>query len=134
MKSQQVPDTSHPDFAAFWAGCREHRLLVPRCPNNHLSWPPRPVCPRCFEWNQGWTEVPGRGSLYSWTVIYRTRLQLYVPSLPYVVGMIEISAAPPLRIVGRCEIDPAAVRAGLDLVVAFHEVRPGVSVPFWRPA
>jgi uncharacterized OB-fold protein len=132
MKSQQVPDTSHPDFATFWEGCRERRLLVPGCKNGHLNWPPRPVCQKCYEWNETWAEVPGRGCLYSWTVIHRTRLQLHVPSLPYVVGVVELAGPHTLRMLGRCEIEPSAAKAGLNLIVDFHDARPGVSVPFWR--
>jgi uncharacterized protein len=134
MKSLPVPDTSHPDFAVFWAGCGERRLLVPRCGNGHLNWPPRPVCQQCFEWNEAWEQVPGRGSLYSWTVIHRARLQAQAPGLPYVVGIVELTGPHRLRMVGRCEIEPSAARPGLELTVDFHEVRPGVSVPFWRLA
>ena len=53
---------------------------------------------------------------------------------PYVVGVVELTGPHALRMVGRCEIEPSAAKTGLDVIVDFHEVRPGVSVPFWRLA
>ena len=57
-----MPDTSHPDFSRLLEGLQsERRLLVPSCRNGHLNRPPRPVCQTCYEWNETWAEVPGRG-------------------------------------------------------------------------
>jgi uncharacterized OB-fold protein len=134
VSSQAVPDTSHPDFAPFWQGCNEGRLLVPSCERGHLNWPPRPVCQVCYEWNRSWVEVSGHGSLFSWTVVHRTRLHPFASQVPYVVGVIALAAAGGLRMLGRCNIELAAAKVGLELVVDFEQIEPNVALPVWRRA
>lgn len=134
MTDRALPDVAHPDFAPFWSGCREARLLVPSCALGHLTWPPRPICQTCFEWNLSWTEVSGSGSLYSWTVVHRTRLAGYTGRTPYVVGMVSLNSAPSIRMLGRCDVAIDDLTVGLPLAVAFERVDAEVSLPYWRGA
>jgi uncharacterized protein len=132
MTTRVLPDAAHPDFAPFWQGCAERRLLMPRCGNGHVIWPPRPACPLCTELVADWAEVSGTGRLYSWTVVHRTRLRWYAERTPYVVGIVELDGSQPVRMVGRCELDPGSVRDGLELSVDFEEAGRQLTVPFWR--
>jgi uncharacterized OB-fold protein len=127
-----VPDLDHPDFAPFWRGCQQERLLVPRCGRGHLSWPPRPACPRCQDRSRDWTEVAGVGWLYSWTVVHRTPLAAFRPLIPYVTGVVELTAQPGLRFLGRCRCDPARLTIGTPLRVIFEHVTAELSLPIWR--
>jgi uncharacterized protein len=131
MSGRVLPDASHPDFAPFWRGCAERRLLMPRCADGHVIWPPRPACPRCGAAVAQWAEVAGTGRLYSWTVVHRTRLRWYAERTPYVVGIVELDGDQPVRMVGRCALDPDAVAEGLELVVDFEDAD-RLTMPFWR--
>jgi uncharacterized protein len=131
MTTRLLPDVAHPDFAPFWQGCAQRRLVMPRCGSGHVIWPPRPACPLCTELVAGWAEVPGTGRLYSWTVVHRTRLRWYAERTPYVVGIVELDPAQPVRMVGRCELDEPA--EGLELTVDFEDAGRQL-MPFWRPA
>ena len=132
MSGRVLPDVSHPDFAPFWQGCAEHRLLMPRCGEGHVVWPPRPACLRCTALVADWVEVAGTGRLYSWTVVHRTRLRWYAERTPYVVGIVELDGGErPVRMVGRCALDPADAVEGLELVVDFEDTD-RLSMPFWR--
>ena len=56
----------------FWAGLREHRLVLPHCPDCAAYWyPPAPRCPRCLGPAVSWRECPGRGTLWSWATARR---------------------------------------------------------------
>jgi uncharacterized OB-fold protein len=123
----------HPDFAPYWAGCVEERLLVPVCEDGHAFWPPRATCSRCFNPTVKWVETDGRGSLYSWTVVHRTRNRELAAMVPYVVGMITLAGTPGIRMVGRVDVDPGLLVDGLELDVVFSELRHGVRLPMWRP-
>lgn len=125
-----LPDVSHPDFAPFWQGCAEHRLVMPRCGNGHVVWPPRPACPLCTELVAGWAGVAGTGRLYSWTVVHRTRLRWYADRTPYVVGIVELDHTQPIRMVGRCEIEQPV--DGMELIVDFEDAGRQLNLPFWR--
>jgi len=127
-----VPDLADPDFAPFWQGCRQERLLVRRCGRGHLSWPPRPACPRCQDLSQDWQQVDGAGWLYSWTVVHRTPLPAFQPLTPYVVGVVELTAHPGLRFLGRCQCDPRQLRIGTPLRVTFEHVTAEFSLPLWQ--
>jgi uncharacterized OB-fold protein len=64
--------------------------------------------------------------------VHRTRLRWYAERTPYVVGIVELDSAQPVRMVGRCEIeDPAD---GLELAVDFEDAGRQLSLPFWRLA
>ncbi len=134
MTTRFLPDPSHPDFAPFWRGCAEGQLMMPLCGNGHIIWPPRPACPACGEFSAQWVEVPGTGRLYSWTVVHRTRLHWYADRTPYVVGIVSLDHEQPLRMVGRCDVNPDTVFEGMELVVAFEEAGRQLSVPVWQAA
>lgn len=134
MSTRFLPDAGHPDFAPFWHGCAAGRLLMPRCGSGHLIWPPRPACPTCGELSEDWVQVPGTGRLYSWTVIHRTRLHWYADRIPYVVGIVTLDHEQPVRMVGRCDVDPGVVVDGMRLVVAFEDAGRQLTVPVWHAA
>jgi uncharacterized OB-fold protein len=127
-----APDLDDPDFAPFWAGCRDERLMLPRCGQGHLHWPPRPACPRCQDTARDWQEVAPAGWLYSWTVVHRTPLPAFQALTPYVVGVVELVAHPGLRLLGRCRCDPGQLRIGLPLRAEFEHVTEQFSLPLWR--
>ena len=137
-----VPDLEAPAFAPFWQGCREERLLIQRCGRGHLSWPPRPACPRCQDTTRDWQEVAGVGWLYSWTVVHRTPLPAFRPLTPYVVGIVELTAHPGVRLLGRFldspgldspgQDSPGQPRIGLPLRVKFEKVTPEFTLPVWQ--
>ena len=127
-----APDLDDPDFAPFWAGCRDERLLLPRCGQGHRYWPPRPACPHCQDTARDWQEVAPAGWLYSWTVVHRTPLPAFQSLTPYVVGVVELAAHPGLRLLGRCQCDPGQLRVGLPLRAEFEHVTAQFSLPLWR--
>jgi uncharacterized protein len=127
-----VPDLADPDFAPFWAACRQERLVVRRCGNDHLSWPPRPACPRCQDTAPGWQDVDGTGWLYSWTVVHRTPIAAFRPLTPYAVGVVELTGHPGLRLLGRLLDGPEPLRIGLPLQVTFEHLTDELSLPLWR--
>jgi uncharacterized protein len=127
-----LPDISHPDFAPYWAGCARRKLLVPQCRDGHLVWPPRPACLTCTADIVGWQEIEGKGKLYSWTIVHRTRLQWFAERTPYVVGIIAVDHEQPLRMIGRCQVQHEQLHEGLPLAVDFEFVNEDVTIPFWR--
>ncbi|WNI19011.1 Zn-ribbon domain-containing OB-fold protein [Actinacidiphila sp. ITFR-21] len=129
-----LPNVDEPDFAPFWAGCRLGRLLLPRCAEGHLNWPPRPVCRTCRADITDWTQVPGRGRLFSWTVVHRTRLRGYADLTPYTVVIVALDQDPAIRLLGRCVRPPARPAQGMPMETEYVPAAEGVVLPFWRPA
>jgi uncharacterized protein len=126
------PQLDAPDFAPFWDGCREHRLLVQGCSNGHLAWPPRPACPVCCDLTRIWQQVEGRGRLYSWTIIRRTHVAALSDLLPFAVGIVSLDSHPSVRFVGRCLSDGSDLRLGAEMEVVFERVDERLTLPLWR--
>ena len=125
-KPAPVPDAWS---ESYWRGAGEGRMVLPRCEHGHLSYPPAPSCPRCGSRALTPTEVPGRGTVYSFTVVRQTSDPAFADDLPYVVALVELDAQPGLRlltnIVGP---DPERVDIGTPVEVVF-EPRGDQSVP-----
>lgn len=64
---QPTPETEH-----FWAGTREHRLLLQRCDAcAHAYFPPRPFCPACGDRSVSVFEASGRATLHTYVINQR---------------------------------------------------------------
>lgn len=131
-QSAWIPEVDAPDFAGFWIGCREGRIRILRCGRSHLFWPPRPVCPRCQDTHLQWHEVEGTGWLFSWTVVHRTALPEFHPLVPYVVGVIELTDHPGVRLLGRCLTPPSALKIGIPMHVVFERVTDSYTRALWE--
>jgi uncharacterized protein len=115
----------------FWEGCNDGRLVLPRC--SACGTPALrafSLCPHCHAAALAWDTSAGRGSLYSWTVVWRAPHPAFTtPYAPAVVQLDEgwwiLSA-----VVG---CTPDALRDGLPLQVEFHSASDKVSLPYFRP-
>jgi uncharacterized OB-fold protein len=56
-------------------------------------FPPRDVCPYCAEQKQTWTNLSGRGEVYSYTTMYSapTAFEEYTP---YTVALVKLAEGP----------------------------------------
>ncbi|MBB1652683.1 MAG: OB-fold domain-containing protein [Delftia acidovorans] len=60
-----TPETQH-----FWNMARQGLFLVPRCRDcGRAHWYPRAACPFCWSVHIDWNPSPGRGTVYSFTVL-----------------------------------------------------------------
>jgi uncharacterized OB-fold protein len=129
-----VPATD-PDSAPFWAGCREHRLLLQQCNAcGAFRYPPGPLCPHCRGRESEWVQSAGRGRVYSWIVVtHPVPKEVYAADVPYVVALIELDEGVRIasNIVG-CA--PADVRGDMRVEVRFDDLAPGVTLPRFTPA
>jgi uncharacterized protein len=121
-----------PDTAFYWAGAREHVLLIQRCTGcSELRHPPTPMCPHCG--SLGWDTVTasGSGSLLSYTVVHAPSVAPF--QVPYVVGLIQLAEG--TRVVAELtEVIPADVAIGMPLTLDFIEPDPDLTLPVFRPA
>jgi hypothetical protein len=78
-----------------------------------------------------WEESAGRGSLYSWTVVWRPpHPSFVVPYAPAIVALDEgwwfLSA-----VIG---LPPDKLQEGIALQVEFHTASDEIVLPYFRPA
>ncbi|MGW3443682.1 Zn-ribbon domain-containing OB-fold protein [Streptomyces sp. NPDC001076] len=113
----------------YWEAAAEGRLLLRRCGScaraHHY---PREFCPHCWSEDVTWEPATGRATLYTWSVVHRNDLPPFGDRVPYVPAVVDLAEGPRMM-TELVAADPEALRAGLELEVAFRE-----GAPVFRPA
>ncbi len=118
----------------FWEAAKRQVLKIPQCPScKKLFFPPVPLCPYCFAEPIGWTQVKGRGKVYTFTIVHRATVPAFQKDAPYVLAVIELDEGVrvPSNVVG-CA--PDAVRIGMPVRVVFEKATDEVTIPKFTPA
>jgi uncharacterized OB-fold protein len=96
--------------------------------------PPGPFCPRCRSQALDWPELSGRGSLFTYTVVHHPVLPVLADCVPYAVAAVRLEGGDGVRLVGNLVgIDAEDIRVGMPVDLEWADIRPGVSVPRFRP-
>lgn len=133
-----VPDD---DGAPFWEYAAQGELRVQACAAcGELRFPPRPCCPHCQSFDSEWRRMSGRGRLWSYVLPHPPLLPGYAELAPYNAVIVELADAPRIRLVGNLvtspdaplnSLDPAKLRIGAPVKVAFHTMDEHFTVPRW---
>jgi len=121
------------DNAFFWEGVEQRELRIQQCGGcGVLRHPPAPLCARCGSTDQGYVVASGRGVVYSHVTHHYPPLPGVV--LPHTILLVELEEG--VRLISELAsgADPAAVRIGLPVQVAFEQVPGGQLLPVFEPA
>lgn len=139
-----LPDADDPDAGPFWAAARERRLVVQRCGAcGTLRFPPHAFCNRCHHHDADWTQLSGRGRIWSYVTVHSPTMPAYEPFTPFPVIVVELEEDRSIRMVGNIlsdeqapinSVDPACLSIGLPVEVMFQEVAADIVLPQWRIA
>ncbi len=130
MPSPAVTDDTRPFFEA----ALEHRLVIQQCAScgTHRH-PPRPLCPYCHSFDAVWPEVPGTGTLFTYSVVHQPLLPALVGVVPYVVAIVELDGTGGTRLSSNLVDAPFdALRAGLPVEVVWEDMSPTLTLPRFR--
>jgi len=119
------------DFAFYYDGLRERRLLVQECSNcGHRRHPPGPMCPICqsLEWRT--RDVKQDGALYSYVVHHYPVFPDY--KSPHAVALVQLE--PDIRMTGGLfGIAPDAIEIGMRVSARFAEHADGFIFHYFVP-
>jgi uncharacterized OB-fold protein len=120
----------------WWEAAAHHRLVVQRCADcGQTRHPPGPVCPRCRSVASDWFDLPGTGSVFTYTVVRQAFIACLADRIPYVVVALDLDGADGARIVSNLiDIDPSDVSIGMRVEVAWEDMGPDLALPRFRPA
>lgn len=132
MSARLIPPVS--ELARpFWEAARQHRLVIQHCAGSgkHV-FPPRAHSP----WGGGpltWSEVSGRGSVYTYTIAHRPPHPVFAELCPLVVAIVELEEGPRMM-TNLINCDPADLRVGMPVRVAFEAIEDSdISLPVFEP-
>jgi 3-oxo-4,17-pregnadiene-20-carboxyl-CoA hydratase alpha subunit len=138
MSQRFFPDSMPPPLAdtttlPWGQAAAEHRLVVQRCTScRHTRLPPAPVCPECRSADSDWLEVPGRGEVYTYTVVHRAIAS--GQDLPFVIAVIALEDAGGVRILSNLVgVDPDRVGIGLPVELVWEDMSEHLAIPRFRP-
>jgi uncharacterized OB-fold protein len=106
------------DSVRYWDALREHRLLHQHCKScgrRQLYF--RAVCRFCWSRDIEDVESSGRGTVYSYSIVYSVGDKALAREVPYALAIVELDEGP--RVMTRIDGDPDAVRIG-DAVTATY--------------
>jgi uncharacterized OB-fold protein len=134
-----ILDRTHADDSTqpFWDAAKEDRLVAPRCTHcGSFRLPPSPFCFGCQHQAVEWVELPGTGSVYTFTVVRHPLHPDLDDACPYAAGVVELdgtqgAGARMLVNIIDCDVDTLAVGDRVEIV--WEHVNEEMSTPRFRP-
>ncbi len=116
----------------FWDGAKRGRICMQKCDDcGHIRYPISHCCPKCLSLKFAWSDLSGRGSVYSYVVFHQVYNQAFKDDVPYNVAMVQLEEGPRM-FSNVVVVDNDAVKVG-DLVEAvFDPVTPEVTIPRFK--
>jgi hypothetical protein len=134
MDDPYADETTQP----FWDAALEGRLVSPRCTScGTYVLPPQPRCFHCRSTEFAYEELPGTGTIYTFTVVRHPLAPHLSEVVPYVSGVVELDGtqgAGARMIANIVDVDPETVAVGDRVAVTFDRVSDTLAVPRFRPA
>jgi uncharacterized protein len=122
MKSHYADHRTQP----FWDAALENRLVAPKCTKcDTFVLPPQPFCFECQNDQFTWTELPGTGTIYTFTVVRHPLSPALADVVPYVSGVIELDGtqgAGARLLANIVDCDPDTVKVGDKVQIVFDKV------------
>lgn len=122
----------NPATLPYWSATREHRLSIPKCEDcGQFHFYPRSHCPHCGSGRLTWQDVSGKGTVFSWTEVFRAPSKAFTGDVPYIVAVVELDEGPHLmsRIVRAAGEE---IHVGQKVAVEFEDVAEDLSLPVFR--
>ena len=132
-KQSPVPDDID---RPFWEACNNEKLVLQNCSAcNRLQHPPAAVCSNCGSGdNLEWKDATGRGTIYSYAVVYDSPIASLQADQPYNCAIIAMEEDPGIKMLSHLPgtpVDEVPMEAKVQVV---FETTPatGQKVPEWQ--
>jgi hypothetical protein len=129
-----VPAVSR-ETLPWWEAAAAHRLVAQACRAcARRQLPPAPICRRCRSSDLGWHDLPGTGTIYTYTIVHRAAVASLAARLPYVVIVVDLDDADGARLTSNLvDTDPTNAAIGLPVEVVWEDLSPTLTLPRFRP-
>jgi uncharacterized protein len=124
-----------PQDSFHWEGLKRHECLVQQCTRcGELQWYPRDMCSRCGSFDLTHKEVEPTGTVFTYTTQHHGTGSKFDSEVPYTVAVVELTAHPGIRLVGRLELGAEDVHVGLPVVGSYLDATEEVTFLLFRSA
>lgn len=116
----------------FWEGCKRGKLRMQKCGGcGHIRYPVGHACPRCLSYVFEWTDLSGRGEVFSYIVFYQLYNKAFEQDIPYNVALVQLEEGPRMYS-NVVDVDNDDVKVGDKVEVVFDAVTPEVTIPRFK--
>ena len=135
--AKPLPDM-RPEGDPFWAGTKEHKLMLPAGKDGTPFWYPRANTPGTLDPAQ-WVESKGEGAVYTYSTHFIGPSKAYKGDPPHIVALVDLDEGVRMmtNLVSDAEgfpsLDPDAVSIGMRVRVVFHDVTDDITLPKFAP-
>lgn len=120
-----------PEDRLFWAACDKRELRIQQCAAClTFRHPPAPICPACRSTETLWTQVPGTGEVFSFTIVRHPVHPIFKDQVPFNVAVILLDGAGDVRLVSNVmDAAPEEMAIGLRVRLQWDETEEGAVLP-----
>lgn len=135
--TKPLPDL-RPEGEPFWAGTKEHKLLLPTGPDGKPFWYPRALTPGTLE-EVSWVESKGEGEVYTYSIHFIGPSKAYKGDPPHIVVLVDLDEGVRMMSLlvkdepGYPSLDPDDVKIGQRVRVVFDDVTDEITLPKFTP-
>lgn len=120
--------------AAFLEGWTNGQVRLQHCCGcGHVFFYPRPHCPSCWSSNIEWRASDGRGTVVSFSLVYRPNDPSFFDETPIVLAEVRLTEGPAMLARVICQ-DAAKIRSGLELELLPPGEAERYPLPTFRPS
>lgn len=114
----------------FWDATKEGRMVIQQCSTcKSFVWTPQMACRKCLTPTLEWTEVSGKGTVYTYVVLHKAAHPAF--TAPYAIAVVELDEGPKF-FTDLVEVNVDDIAIGMPVEVAFEDAGP-VALPHFRP-
>ena len=120
----------------FWDAAKAGLLKLQRCQAcRRFQHPPYPTCVNCMAIDLAFEAVSGKGTIYTYTIMYHTGDQRFAAAVPYASIIVELDDAPGALLAANL-LDAAYTEAkvGRRVEVVFEKLNDDITLPQFRLA
>jgi uncharacterized OB-fold protein len=127
-----IPGVS-PLTEPYWAGAQRGELLLQRCAGCRRVWhPPLPRCPVCHSEDITWQAASGRGTVYTFTVVYHATHVALAEKVPYITALIQLQEGPRV-LTNLRNCSEAEAHVGMPVRLIFEPLTDEITLPQFEP-
>jgi uncharacterized OB-fold protein len=117
----------------FWEAAARGVLVIQRCDDcgAYIFYPSR-LCDQCLSESLTWAEVTGRGTVESFSTVYRAFNAEFTEDVPYTVGLVRLEEGI-LLLTWLVGVEPDATEIGMPVEVTFERMSDEISLHRFRP-
>ena len=117
----------------FWDAARRGKLVIQQCRDcAKFIFYPSVICENCLSDRLEWQEVSGRGTVESYSTVYRPFTREFAEDVPYTVALVRLEEG--IMILSWLSgVEPDAATIGMKVAVTFERMNDEIALHRFKP-